>query len=356
LIDGDKKSASYEIDDTLITKFLNELTTTNSFDNQINPLYGKKDLSSRVSVIRKRCERILKAAITDVGVDVKTHAANTFNDLRTYIINNFDCGISPPVPDTKPTIARSSSLPKVSSEYTMQVRDYYFKQMIELYIPGFLNETMTSLPIDIINHINISDRKTGSRIKIIFNKICNDNRKDIYGDINTYIQTHYPYGNNLYKPNYIKRVRQTILIILIKNFPNYEPDQLWSKFQASLPGFIFMFVLLQTKLSLQEYLNILNKYLVEKQFTIEPIAMTYIFEQTVKKFVDYEARMNQIVMNTINTEFIDQLVKYEKLTDKQFEEKIQSCQSEISKHKWFTTGGKRRRSKRRKTYRKLRLF
>jgi hypothetical protein len=309
-----------------------------------------------VSVIRQKCERILRAAITDVGVDIETHTANTLNDLRTYIINNFDCGISPPVPDTDPTIARSSSLPKVSSEYTMQLRDHYFKQMIELYIPGFLNETMTSLPIDIINHINISDRKTGSRIKIIFNKICNDNRKDIYDDINTYIQTRYPYGNNLYKPNYIKRVRQTILIILIENFPKYLPDQLWSKFQASLPGFIFMFVLLQTKLSLQEYLNILNTYLIKEQFTIKPIAMTYIFEQTVQNFVDYEARMNDLVMNTINTKFIDQLVKYETLTDEEFQAKIQSYETEISKHKWFISGGKRRRSKRRKTYRKIRLF
>lgn len=358
--DPTTKLASYVIDDTLISKFLNELVTTENFDKEKNPLFGK-NLSLRVSEIGKRCNAILKAAITDVDVDVDTHAANTLNDLRTYIINNFDCGISPPVPDTAPTIARSSSLSEVSSEYIIELRDYYFKRMIELYIPGFLNETMTSLPPNIINGINISDRKTGSRIKSIFNKIWNDNRNTIYVEINTYIQRRYPFRNNLYDPNFIKRVRYTILIILIENFPSYLPEQLWSKFQTSLPGFIFIFVLEQTQLSLQEYLNILNKYLVEKQFIIDSTAMTYIFKQTVQKFVDYEARMNQNVMNTINTEFADQLVKYETLTDKQFEEKIQSYQSEISKHKWFTTGGKRRklkktRSKRRKTYRKLRLF
>ena len=345
--------AGYVIDDTLITSFLDAIKINPSYENKRNPLQGR-DLSSRVSVIRQKCERILRAAITDVGVDIETHAANTLNDLRTYIINNFDCGLSPPVPNTARTVMGSSTLTEQTSQYAIQLRDYYFRQMIELYIPGFLNEIMTSLPGNMINYIAISGQRTsGSRIKSLFNKIFSENNNKISQQYILELQSS---PHTLFNPDFIKRLRYTIIIILIKNFPRDSEAQLWSKYQTWLIGIIYIFVLTQTQLYMETYTNSLRQVLFENGFIIHDDLWKHIIIQISQKFIDYEARMNQKVISTIDATYQNQFVEYQKYSYEQFEAEIQAYQSKISEKTWFKPGGKRRRSKRSKTHRKVRIF
>jgi hypothetical protein len=349
--------AAYVIDDILITKFLNELTTTDYFGGQGNPLF-RTDLSSRVSVIRKRCEKILNV-IKDLNVNVDTHVANTLNDLRTYIINNYDCGIPLPVQNTLPTTSNVSDLTVQTSQYPMQIRDYYFNQLIDLYIPGFLNEIMTSLPNDIIEGITINERKTASRIKIIFNGLTTKFREKIHSQFKGYLESS---PNNLYHPDFIRRLRYTILIILIKNFPHDSEEQRWSKYQTWLPGVIYIYVLTQTQLYMKEYTDSLRKVLSDNMFFIGDFAWNYIINQISEKFKKHEESMNKYIINTVGgATYLNQFLEYQKFPYEKFEAEFQAYKSEISKIKWFTTGGKRRkskksRSKRRKTYRKVRLF
>jgi len=345
--------AAYAIDDKLISDFLNAIRINPSYENKPNPLYGR-DLSSRVSVIRKRCERILRAAITDVGVDINTHVANTLNDLKTYIVNNFDCGISPPVPNTSRTIMGSSTLTEQTSQYAIQLRDYYFRQMIELYIPGFLNEIMTSLPGNMINYIAISGQRTsGSRIKSFFNKIFSEHNNKISQQYILELQSS---PHTLYNPDFIKRLRYTLIIILIKNFPRDSEAQLWSKYQTWLIGIIYIFVLTQTQLYMETYTNSLRQVLFENRFIIHDDLWNHIIIQISQKFINYEARMNQNVISTIDATYQNQFVVYQTYPYEQFEAEIQAYQSKISEKTWFKPGGKRRRSKRSKTHRKVRIF
>jgi hypothetical protein len=66
--------------------------------------------------------------------------------------------------------------------------------------------------------------------------------------------------------------------------------------------------------------------------------------------------MNENVINTIDATYQNQFVVYQTYSYEQFEAEIQAYQSKISEKTWFKPGGKRRRSKRSKTYRKVRIF
>jgi hypothetical protein len=218
---------------------------------------------------------------------------------------------------------------------------------------------MTSLPNNIINDIAIYGRRTASRIKIMFNGLTTKFRKKINSQFKGYLESS---PNNLYHPDFIRRLRYTILIILIKNFPDDSEEQRWSKYQTWLPGVIYIYVLTQTQLYMKEYTDSLRKVLSDNMFFIGDLAWDYIINQISEKFKKHEESMNNYIINTVGGEtYLNQFLEYQKFPYDKFEEEFKTYQIEISKIKWFTTGGKRRkskksRSKRRKTYRKVRLF
>ena len=348
---------AYKVDPNLIRGFLNQITTTHHFERSPNPLYGI-DLSGRVEVIYNRCDNILSVAIPQ-GVSIDAHVANTLLDLKTFIVNNLNCGLSPPVPNTIPTVAPGTFLSVQTSQYAIQLREFYFNLMIDNYIPGYLNEVITSLPIDTLQLIDVYGKRTSdSRTKSIFSGLWFYYRNNVANEFKKQLLTN---PGSLYYDSSISRLRDTILLHHIISSPSYSQEQIWSKYQTWLPGIVFIFVLAEVHLFIGVYISILNQKLVLNNFIIPDNVQTYISQQMIQKLINYENSMTQEVVNTVVGNDLYKFVEYQKLTPEQFEALKQQYSAQRAKSTWFSSAGKRRKSKkrkskRRKTYRRLRLF
>jgi hypothetical protein len=119
---------NFVINDQLILKFINQLTTTQSWGggNMLCTYLGgtlnagRVILQGRVAAIRAACTPII-GTVGRMGLAPIVHAKSTAMYLKQYIASDPDCGIVEEVASTNPTVAGIAGYPDISPDYLNQV-------------------------------------------------------------------------------------------------------------------------------------------------------------------------------------------------------------------------------------------
>ena len=119
---------NFVINDDLILKFINQLTTTQSWGggNMLCTYLGgtlnagRAILQGRVAAIRAACTPII-GTVGRMGLAPIVHAKSTAMFLKQYIASDPDCGITEEVASTNPTVAGIAGYPEISRDYLNQV-------------------------------------------------------------------------------------------------------------------------------------------------------------------------------------------------------------------------------------------